>query len=202
LLFAVLLWRNRILRYTGFMKKKERETQPVKLPIRLTKGHEGKSLEVDRERETISLIGPEGESLGTVSWEAVIGCIRGASEKARVIEMRVHPRVSLQFKVRYKTPEGVQLEGQASGIGSGGLFIESTAPQPKGTRFSLAFALPDRSAEWLEAKGEVAWICPQRDQYTASPGMGIKFTEIAPKVRDRILELVNSIRKSDPSNTG
>lgn len=184
------------------MKKKEREAQPVKLPILLTKEHEGKSLVVDREQETISLVGPAGENLGTVSWEAVIGCIRGAREKARAAEMRVHPRVSLQFKVRYKTPEGVQLEGQASGIGGGGLFIESTAPQSKGTHLSLAFALPDRPAEWLDAKGEVAWICPRRDQYTASPGMGVKFTDIAPKVRDRILALVDSIRKSDPSNTG
>jgi uncharacterized protein (TIGR02266 family) len=184
------------------MKKKEREAQLVKLPILFTKEHEGSSLVVDRERETISLVGPEGESLGTVPWEAVIGCIRKANEKARTVEMRAHPRISLLFKVRYRTPEGVQLDGQASGISGGGLFIESTSPQPKGTHLSLAFALPDRPAEWLEAKGEVAWICPQRDQYTASPGMGIKFTEIAPKVRDRILELVNSIRKSDPGNTG
>lgn len=179
------------------MKKKERESQRVKFPVVLTKGYEGNSLEVDRDRETISLVGSEGESLGTVSWEAVIDCVRASSEKPRVTEVRAYPRVSLLFRVRYKTPEGVQLEHQASGIGGGGLFIESDAPQPKGTNLSLAFALPDRPAEWLEAKGSVAWICPRRDQYTASPGMGIKFTDIAPKVRERVIQLVNSLKAPD-----
>lgn len=184
----------------GLMKKKERESQRVTLPVVLTQAYEGKSLEVDRERETISLVGPEGESLGTVSWGAVIDCIRASNEKAGVIQKRAHPRVALLFRVRYKTPEGMQIEGQASGISWGGLFIESNAPPPKGTNLALAFVLPDRPAEWLEARGTVAWVCPQKDQYTASPGMGIKFTDIAPKVRQRVTELVDSLKAPDSTN--
>lgn len=55
----------------------------------------------------------------------------------------------------------------------------------------MEFSLTEKSEEWLPAKGSVAWVCPKADQYTFSPGMGIRFTEISEEIRDRIHELVN-----------
>jgi uncharacterized protein (TIGR02266 family) len=169
----------------------------MKLPVIVTQAHRGKALDVDSERETITLIGAQGERLGTLTWEAIIEYIRASNEKTRTVESRTQPRASLLIRVQYRTPEGKVIEGRASGIGGGGIFVESGAPLPVKTSLALTFSLPDRPDEWLEAKGEVAWICPQRDQYTAFPGMGIKFTDVSPKVREQVLQLVSSLRKPD-----
>lgn len=179
------------------MKKKEGPSPRLKLPVTLTKAYQGKMLEVDRDQETITLVGPEGESLGTVTWEAVIDCIRASHEKTRLAESRTQPRVLLLIRVRYKMPDGRLIEARASGVGGGGLFVESDAPLPVKTSLVLTFSLPDRPGEWLDATGEVAWICPKPDQYTLFPGMGIRFTHIDSKVRERVLELVSSLKKPD-----
>lgn len=102
--------------------------------------------------------------------------------------------MALTFRVKYKTPEGHRFEGRAGGIGGGGLFIESHSPLTVGTKLALEFSLPENPAEWLPAKGVIAWVCPKADQYTFSPGMGVRFTEINPDIRARVLELVKSIQ--------
>jgi uncharacterized protein (TIGR02266 family) len=102
--------------------------------------------------------------------------------------------VTLTFRVKYKTPEGQHFESRAGGIGGGGLFIESHSPLPVGTKLALEFSLPEKPSEWLPAKGLVAWVCPKADQYTFSPGMGVRFTEISPDIRNRVLELVKSLQ--------
>lgn len=90
--------------------------------------------------------------------------------------------------VRYTTADGERVNGQAYRIGADGLFIESSNPLPIRTKIIVQFALPDSPLEWLEAKGVVAWICPKADQYEFSQGMGVKFLELSPTVRKRILQ--------------
>lgn len=167
----------------------------MKLPVIATKTHLGKSLEVDCNRETITLLGPSGEPLGTVTWESVIDQLLSHAPAKEPKETRSQARVSLSFHVRYRTTDGTSYEGLASGIGGGGLFIESHEPLPVGTKLFLEFSLPGNAAEWLEAKGVVAWVCPKSDQYTFSSGMGISFTDIAADVRSRVLDLVRSHRR-------
>ena len=81
----------------------------------------------------------------------------------------------------------------AGGIGGGGLFIESTAPLPVGTKLAMEFSLPEQPVEWIPAKGVVAWVCPKADQYTFSPGMGVRFSDIAPEARERIHAIVKTL---------
>lgn len=90
--------------------------------------------------------------------------------------------------VRYSTADGERFNGRASCIGPDGLFIESSNPLPIGTKIIVEFALPESPLEWLEAKGVVAWICPKADHYEFSQGMGVKFVELLPTVRKRILQ--------------
>ncbi len=78
----------------------------MKLPVVVTKAHKGKALQLDSERETITLLGPQGESLGSVSWELVINQILRLREPKGGSELRGQPRISLLVKVRYSTPEG------------------------------------------------------------------------------------------------
>ena len=61
-----------------------------------------------------------------------------------------------------------------------------------GTKLAMEFSLPEKPTEWLPAKGVVAWVCPKADQYTFSPGMGVRFSEVTSETRDRILALVKS----------
>jgi uncharacterized protein (TIGR02266 family) len=120
-----------------------------------------------------------------------------SQSQTRSSEARLQPRVSLTAKVRYLAPDGSQIESRATGVGGGGLFIESTVPMAVGTELTVSLSLPDRQAEWMEAKGRVAWVCPKPDQYTFFPGMGVRFTTVAPDTRTRLLEFVNSLKKTD-----
>jgi type IV pilus assembly protein PilZ len=164
----------------------------MRMPVILTSLHKGKALELDSQREVITLLGLRGERLGSVSWQSVIDHILAANDAARNQDARNDPRVSLLVKVRYGIPGGKRIESRAVGIGLGGMFIESTTPLPIGSSVELEFTLPDRPADWLEVKGAVAWVCPKADQYTLSPGMGVRFGEVSTEVRSRLMEVVNS----------
>ncbi len=167
----------------------------MKYPVVSSLRHKGKTLELDSTREIVTLIGMNGEQMGNLSWDFVIDQILAYRKPPASREARTEPRVTLSFRVKYKTPEGQQFESRAGGIGGGGLFIESQAPLQVGTKLTMEFSLPERPTEWLPAKGLVAWVCPKADQYTFSPGMGVRFTDIAPNIRDRVLELVKSLQQ-------
>ena len=152
------------------------------------------SIELDVAREMIVLLGVNGDVIGSLSWDFVIDQILAYRKVSVQKEVRLEPRISLAFCVRYNSPDGPRFESRAGGIGGGGLFIESQSPLPVGTRLAMEFSFLEKSEEWMPAKGTVAWICPKADQYTFSPGMGVRFTEIAEDVRDRIHELVKTIQ--------
>lgn len=164
----------------------------MKYPVSLSLRHKGKVIELDATREVVALLGVNGEAIGTLPWDFVVDQILAYRKVDVQKEVRSEPRISLAFRVRYNGPEGSRCESRAGGIGGGGLFIESHTPLPVGTRLAMEFSFPERSEEWMPAKGTVAWVCPKADQYTFSPGMGIRFTEIAENVRDQIHELVKS----------
>src|SRR5512134_185435 len=168
----------------------------VKYPVVSSLRHKGKTIELDSAREIITLLGINGEPMGNLSWDFVIDQILAYRKPPASRESRTEPRVTLSFRVKYKTPEGQQFESRAGGIGGGGLFIESQSPLSIGTKLTMEFSLPERPSEWLPAKGVVAWVCPKADQYTFSPGMGVRFTDVTQEIRDRILELVKSAQNT------
>ena len=168
----------------------------MRLQVIATVSHKGKALELDCERETITVRGLKGEKLGTVTWATIIEQARPVQEPERIAETRSQPRLSLVLKVKYSTVGGKCIESRAGGIGGGGLFIESLTPLRVGTDLDLEFALPDRPSEWMLAKGTVAWVCPKSDQYTFSPGMGVRFTDISTEARICVLEFVNAMKGS------
>ena len=168
----------------------------VKYPVNSSLRHRGKVLELDTAHEVVTLLGINGEPIGSLTWDFVIDQILAYRKPSSYKEVRSEPRVSLSFRIRYNTLEGHQYESRAGGIGGGGLFIESQSPLPVGTKLAMEFSLPERPTEWMPAKGIVAWVCPKADQYTFSPGMGVRFSDIAPDVRDRILDLVKSVQST------
>jgi type IV pilus assembly protein PilZ len=147
-------------------------------------------LNVDVEEETISLIGTDGQTLGCTTWNSVIQHIMSAGQAPVPIPARRHPRVPVSISVRYRTAEGTVVESRTSGIGAGGLYIESVRPVSLGSFLMVEFALPDQPDDWVQALCRVAWICERPDQYDFHPGMGVQFEEIPEAVRARVIAFV------------
>lgn len=166
----------------------------MRLPVITTSAHKGKVLEIDYERERMTLHGPNGKVIGTVTWAELIEYIQDLHSHGPGPEAREQPRMSLVLKVRYSVPGGKPIESRAGGIGGGGVFIESTLPLQKGTQIAMSLTLPDQPDESFDAKGVVSWVCPKPDQYTFSTGMGVQFVEISPTARKRIVDFVNSLK--------
>ncbi len=169
----------------------------MKYPVSSSVRHKGKALELDAACEVMTLLGINGEPIGSLSWDFVIDQILAYRKPPLQKEIRSDPRITLAFHVRYNTPDGQRYESRAGGIGVGGLFIESLCPLPVGTKLAIEFSLPENASNWLPAKGTVAWVCPKADQYTFSPGMGVRFSDLDPDTRDRILILVKSMQSTD-----
>jgi type IV pilus assembly protein PilZ len=168
----------------------------MKFPVFTTKGHEGKVLELNADKEVVTLHSDTGELLGTLAWGAVIEQILASDDDVRFAHARSHPRAPLAVKVRYSTPEGRQFDSLTGGIGAGGLFIESSTPLAPGTELSVEFSLPDRPWEKHQVKAKVAWTRNKPERHLLFPGMGVQFTNIDEKVRKELVELVDALNRS------
>ena len=166
----------------------------MKLPIKISSRHRGKVLGLDSEAETMTLLGPTGEPLEAVSWEAVIDFIQSSVKDVRSHQaVRNYPRSRLAAKVRYVTPDHKHFDSVTCEIGGGGIFIESHLPPQLGTALSLELILPDDPTAPIKAQGKVAWIRPGEEHYMFFPGMGIQFTEISETGRARLLTMVKTL---------
>ena len=168
----------------------------VKYSVLTSLRHKGKVLQVDVEREMVTLLGGNGDVIGSLSWDVVIDQVLAYRRIPVQKEVRVEPRISLTFRVRYNTPEGQQFESRAGGIGGGGLFIESSAPLAPGTELKVEFALPDRPSQKFETRAKVAWARSKPERYLLFPGMGIQFTDIDPEAQARLIDLVASLNRT------
>ena len=166
----------------------------VMLPVKISLRHRGKVLELDREAETMTLLGLTGEPMGVVSWDAVIDFIHGSIKEARSHQAaRNYPRSRLAAKVRFLTPDHKHLDSVTCEIGGGGVFIETHLPPQLGTALVLELVLPDDPTAPINAQGTVAWIRPSEEHYVFFPGMGVQFTEISEEGRARLLTMVKTL---------
>lgn len=91
-------------------------------------------------------------------------------------------RVSLVTQMRTIVDEET-LVGYTRDISTGGIFVETEQPPPKGSEVNLRFKLgPDSPI--LGARATVAYILPDE-------GMGLKFLDLAPEVHQAIEEFVS-----------
>jgi len=84
------------------------------------------------------------------------------------------------------------LYASITNISEMGIFVRSLDPLALGTRLVLSFAPPGH--EVFRVAGEVAWINPVRkDGDNPNPGMGIRFIDLTPEDRERLVEVVRTI---------
>ncbi|MDB4931455.1 MAG: hypothetical protein JWM10_3939 [Myxococcaceae bacterium] len=73
-----------------------------------------------------------------------------------------------------------------------GIFINSRTPPDLERPVRLRFTAPGE--ESMDLEGVVAWINPYRpDGENLNPGFGVRFTNLAPEQRERLVALVHAI---------
>ncbi len=105
-------------------------------------------------------------------------------------ERRRAERADLVVRVDYQTVDELFSEF-ARNINEGGLFVESEAPHPLGTRVDLQFQLPG-SDQPVQVSGSVVRTSPGSADEPS--GMGIVFDELDTQTRQHVNELVRRLR--------
>ncbi|GKS56629.1 hypothetical protein YTPLAS18_01560 [Nitrospira sp.] len=172
----------------------------MKFPVLSTDAHQGKTLEIDCDRETLTLLGHQGESLGSLTWAWVIDRILSNNEVDAFAHCRAYPRAPLAIKVACETEDGHRFESLTGGIGGGGLFIESSSPLAPGSELVLEFSLPDSPGRTISAKAKVVWRRHKVERLLMFPGMGLQFTDIRDEARDQIVTLVEALNRGRQPN--
>jgi type IV pilus assembly protein PilZ len=106
-------------------------------------------------------------------------------------ERRKYERFETSISVDYSSGDTF-LFSYIQNISEMGIFIRSDDPFPVGTVLSLSFA--PEGQEPIELSGEVTWVNPYRPfGDNPNPGMGLRFRDLTPELRERIVELVRTV---------
>jgi type IV pilus assembly protein PilZ len=113
-------------------------------------------------------------------------------------ERRSHDRFDVEWAVDC-VADDTFLYASIANISAMGIFVKTTDPVLVGTRVVLSFAPP--GSEPFKLEGQVAWINAVRaDGDNPNPGMGVRFVNLQPEERERIVEIVRTIAYvRDPS---
>jgi type IV pilus assembly protein PilZ len=124
-------------------------------------------------------------------------------------DRRTEPRYATAIDVDYLA-SSTFLIAQITDISSLGIFIRTDDPLPVGTALELRFTPPaiagggDRDVGFrqsvpatpLQLRGEVMWNTLGPNQ-RGNPGMGVRFIDLDPKTRSKLLDLVHAIAYLD-----
>jgi uncharacterized protein (TIGR02266 family) len=113
-------------------------------------------------------------------------------------ERRSHDRFDVEWAVDC-VADDTFLYASIANISAMGIFVKTTDPAAVGTRLVLSFEPPGYESFKLE--GHVAWINALRaDGDNPNPGMGVRFVNLQPDERERLVEVVRTIAYvRDPS---
>lgn len=112
-------------------------------------------------------------------------------------------RVDVTWSVDCET-EDTFLYASITNISEMGIFVRTTEPLAVGTELTLRFTPTSRPQETFVLRGTVQWVNPVRPlRDNPNPGMGIRFIELTPADRERIVETIRTIAylREDPLYT-
>lgn len=151
-----------------------------KFLMAFTKTHQGKSLEVDCEQETMRLLGPNGQELAHIETHHLVNHLMSLSNSDQSKEWEGtsrHQKTESKIKVLFRIPDGDWEKGKCRGMDSKGFFLEAERIFPVGTPIEIELFLEKDMEASLTCRGGVIWACPHSDQFSNSSGMGIHFTK-------------------------
>lgn len=112
-------------------------------------------------------------------------------DERRGADRRIHARYDTELSVDYSSGENF-LFSYITNISKMGIFIRTNRPPARGTRMRIRFGLPD--GEILKLEGEVVWVNHLRDDGDdLNPGVGVRFSNLTPAQREKVVELVRTI---------
>jgi type IV pilus assembly protein PilZ len=122
---------------------------------------------------------------------------RSGPSIGRVDERRSHDRFDVEWAVDC-VADDTFLYASIANISAMGIFVKTTDPAI-GTRLVLSFEPP--GYEPFKLEGQVAWINAVRPNGdNPNPGMGVRFVNLQPEERERLVEVVRTIAYvRDPS---
>jgi type IV pilus assembly protein PilZ len=106
-------------------------------------------------------------------------------------ERRSFHRIDVEWAVDC-VADDTFLYASIANISAMGIFVKTTDPLAIGTGLVLTFAPP--GYEPFKLEGQVAWINPVRaNGDNPNPGMGLRFVNLRPDDRERLVEVVRTI---------
>jgi type IV pilus assembly protein PilZ len=108
------------------------------------------------------------------------------------IERRSSERYDVTWSVDCQT-EDTFLYAAITNISDLGIFVHTIDPLPIGTQLTLRFAPPDTHEAFI-VQGMVQWVNAVRPLHdNPNPGMGIRFVDLTPDDRERLVDTVRTI---------
>lgn len=168
----------------------------MRVPIRTSETEQGQFLEFDCDAELVSLVGPDGELVRSVTWESLVQLVSVLGRREEAAESRKVPRAALALRIAYRLAGGRETVSVTRDIGAGGVFIETASPLPRGTEVEVEFRLPDPPFEPVVAKGRVVWSRASAERHVFLPGMGLQFIDISAGLQSQIAEFVKHLNET------
>jgi type IV pilus assembly protein PilZ len=114
------------------------------------------------------------------------------SEHPPASDRRVAERVDVIWSVDCET-EDTFLYANITNISEVGIFVRTDEPLEVGTRLTLRFG-PPGTREAFVLTGQVQWVNAVRMLAdNPNPGMGIRFINLTPEARERLVDMVRTI---------
>ena len=136
---------------------------------------------------------------------------------------RGYIRLPFSAVVTYKDQTKREFEGITYDISAGGLFIQTQSPLPRGSKITMKFSLPE-AQKTIQTKGTISWLRKKSEEFSFFPvteavaevtyikkkvqrkvlstGMGVKFTNIAEKDRERIMHFIMKWAEANKKKEG
>jgi len=108
---------------------------------------------------------------------------------------RAHLRVSTNIEVRVRTAHGQEIQtGQIRNLSLGGVFVETSEPQPFGSDLDLEFCLPGAGQRTVRCKGFVVWSTKSSPEKSPTmQGMGVRLTDIGVQEMRALAEFIGPL---------
>jgi type IV pilus assembly protein PilZ len=114
----------------------------------------------------------------------------GETEES-LADRRIHDRFDVEWAVDCVASDTF-LYASITNISEMGIFVRTSDPLRIGTKMRLTFAPP--GGESFELEGCVAWVNRVKpDGENINPGMGIRFINLQPDERERLVEVIRTI---------
>lgn len=106
-------------------------------------------------------------------------------------DRRSHDRYDVEWSVDC-VADDTFLYASIANISAMGIFVKTIEPRAVGTKLLLTFAPPGYRP--FKLQGMVAWINRVRaDGDNPNPGMGVRFVDLKPEDRERLVEVIRTI---------